>query len=173
MQEWELAGRPRSFGRSRFASRAVDKVGFCHGEPVTDVTGVAIRIPEKPWLFGIFQENGSPRQCAQKVNCPEGAREAGLGRWLAMTRFLSFVYSLKRKNGNFQKKFPFLRILDVKRGLPSPLHNHPMRVFMLLRWFVYSLRGRGAAPPPFWAFRDNKPPVLPGELKSFSKSNLP
>ena len=43
---------------------------FCHGEPVTDVTGVAIRIPKKPWFFDIFQENGSPRQCAH---------------WLAMT----------------------------------------------------------------------------------------
>ena len=35
---------------------------------------------------------------------------------------------LENKNGNFQKMFPFLHRLDVKRGIPSPLHNLPMRV---------------------------------------------
>ena len=45
------------------------------------------------------------------------------------------------------KKFPFSHILDVKRGIPSPLHDHPMRVFMLLRWFVYDLTGTSEEVP--------------------------
>ena len=38
--------RPLGFPEGAF--QTVDKVGFCHCEPVTDVTGVAIRIPRKP-----------------------------------------------------------------------------------------------------------------------------
>jgi hypothetical protein len=34
--------------------QTVDKVGFCHREPVTDVTGVAIRILKVPF-FSIFR----------------------------------------------------------------------------------------------------------------------
>ena len=49
---------------------------------------------------------------------------------------------LESKNGNFRKKFPFLRRLYVKGGIPSPspLHNPPMRVGTLPhgRRVVYS-----------------------------------
>ena len=49
---------------------------------------------------------------------------------------------LEAQNGELPKKFPVLHRLNVKRGLPSPLHNHPMRVEALLhgRRVVYSLR---------------------------------
>ena len=53
---------------------------------------------------------------------------------------------LEGKNGNFRKKFPFLRELNVKGGIPSPLHNPPMRVEALPQRFVYSLRRPKAAP---------------------------
>jgi hypothetical protein len=36
--------------------------------------------------------------------------------------------------------------LDVKGGIPSPLHNPPMRVYAMPHWFVYSLRLRGLLP---------------------------
>ena len=32
-----------------------------------------------------------------------------------------------------------MRRLDVKGGIPSPLHNPPMRVYAMPHWFVYSL----------------------------------
>ena len=35
-------------------TQIVDKVGFCHCEPVTDVTGVAIRFSKKHCNFKIF-----------------------------------------------------------------------------------------------------------------------
>ncbi len=49
---------------------------------------------------------------------------------------------LERQKWELPKKFPFLHGLNVKRGplRPSPLHNHPMRVYSFPRWFVYSLR---------------------------------
>ena len=49
---------------------------------------------------------------------------------------------LEGKTGNFRKKFPVLRRLNVKGGIPSPLHNPPMRVQTMPhgRRVVYSLR---------------------------------
>ena len=48
---------------------------------------------------------------------------------------------LESKTGNFRKKFPVLRRLNVKGGIPSPLHNPPMRVQTMPhgRRVVYSL----------------------------------
>ena len=43
-----FSDRPAAIRRCQ----TVDKVGFCHCEPVTDVTGVAIRIPRKPHQIG-------------------------------------------------------------------------------------------------------------------------
>ena len=65
---------------------------------------------------------------------------------------------LESKNGNFRKKFPFLRRLNVKGGLPSTLHNPPMRVGTLPhgRRVVYSLSGSHAFA---W-----KPLFLTGEI---------
>ena len=33
--------------------------------------------------------------------------------------------------------------LNVKGGIPSPLHNPPMRIQALLQKFVYSLKSQG------------------------------
>ena len=46
---------PLQRGSSELLPQRVDKVGFCHSEPVTDVTGVGIRILKalKTQLFEI------------------------------------------------------------------------------------------------------------------------
>ncbi len=49
---------------------------------------------------------------------------------------------LETQKWELPKKFPFLRGLNVKGGIPSPLHNPPMRVQALPHRFVYSLRPR-------------------------------
>ena len=55
---------------------------------------------------------------------------------------------LETQKWELPKKFPFLHRWNVKRGLPSPLHNLPMRVEPLLHRFVYSLRGMLQNPKP-------------------------
>ena len=48
---------------------------------------------------------------------------------------------LERQKWELPKKFPFLHGLNVKRGIPSPLNNLPMRVGTLPhgRRLVYGL----------------------------------
>ncbi len=48
------------------------------------------------------------------------------------------------------KKFPFWHRLNVKGGIPSPLHNPPMRVQALPHRFVYSLRSARLAGAPIF-----------------------
>ena len=55
----------------------------CHREPVTDVTGVAIRIL-KTLVFQHFLENGLPRQCAH------GLAMTKQGNWFRSVKLIQF-----------------------------------------------------------------------------------
>ena len=50
------------------------------------------------------------------------------------------VDSLKAKMET-SEKVPIFARLNVKGGIPSPLHNPPMRIEAFLHGFAYSLRG--------------------------------
>ena len=72
--------RPDFSGRGFFASELNEKP--CHCEPVTDVTGVAIRTPRPPWL----PLWGSCHEVTERVNSPSpplrGTSPIGRGKTL-------------------------------------------------------------------------------------------
>ena len=59
---------------------------------------------------------------------------------IAVLKLSTKCRRLEQQKWELVKKFPFLRRLYVKRGLPSPLHDHPMQIETLPHRFVCGLQ---------------------------------
>ncbi len=67
-------------------------------------------------------------------------RNASSGAIRGSLKLSTKCRQLETPKWKLPKKFPFWQGLNVKGGIPSPLHNPPMRVQAWPHRFVYSLR---------------------------------
>jgi len=95
---------------------------------VYDNVGAAISRPRAKMfvLQKMLGKFASLHGFAQQImNIPDYAARAAGCRPLKLS---TKCRQLEGQKWELAKKFPFLRRLNVKRGLPSPLHNHPMQI---------------------------------------------